>query len=236
MVEQLTEREVDDVATLKALADPVRIKIMNALYRQEPQELTVKEIAAALDEPPTKLYRHVKQLEQTGLIQVAGTRLVSGITESRYRLGQKSLRISPSVFTGGSAERPEALRALLATVDSVRDEYQALYQAGRLGMPAATPGQVTHPGLFSHLSLRVRPERALVLRDRLRAAVDEVLAEGNSSDPDAVEITLLGLFYAVKPGPGPTDGADADPADADPEDGLTAGPTDGLDAEPGTTG
>ncbi|GAA3010553.1 hypothetical protein GCM10020229_22760 [Kitasatospora albolonga] len=203
MVEQLTEREVTDVATLKALADPVRIAIMNALYRREPQELTVKEIAAALDEPQTKLYRHIKQLEQTGLIQVAGTRLVSGITESRYRLGQKSLKISPGVFAGDSAERPEALRAMLATLDLVREDYQRLYLAGRLGLPTTDPAQPASPGLFSHVGLRVRPERAVEMRDRLRAVIDELIAEGNSTDPDAVEVTLMSLYYAVKPDPAP---------------------------------
>ncbi|MFI5533690.1 ArsR/SmtB family transcription factor [Kitasatospora sp. NPDC051853] len=201
MVEQLTEREVTDVATLKALADPVRIAIMNALYRREPQELTVKEIAAALDEPPTKLYRHIKQLEQVGLIMVAGTRLVSGITESRYRLGQKTLHISNSVFASDSEERPQALNAMLAALDQARDEYRRLFLAGRLGLPSTDPARAASPSLFSNGGLRLSPARALELRDRLAAVIDEALADGNSTDPDAVEVSLMLLYYAVKPLP-----------------------------------
>jgi DNA-binding transcriptional ArsR family regulator len=38
--------------------------------------MSVKELAQHLGEPQTKLYRHVKQLEAAGLIEVAATRMV----------------------------------------------------------------------------------------------------------------------------------------------------------------
>jgi DNA-binding transcriptional ArsR family regulator len=80
----LTEIEplvISDVATLKAVAEPLRIQILMELGLGPK---TVKEIAADLDVPPTRLYYHFKILERNGLIQVAGRRMVSGIEERSY--------------------------------------------------------------------------------------------------------------------------------------------------------
>src|SRR5690348_7239748 len=72
-------RTVDDVEVLKALADPTRIAILAALMKagRDLPIMSVKELAAELGQPQTKLYRHVRQLEAAGLIKVAATRLVS---------------------------------------------------------------------------------------------------------------------------------------------------------------
>ncbi|WP_405017992.1 helix-turn-helix domain-containing protein [Kitasatospora sp. NBC_00070] len=199
MDEQLNEREVGDLATLKALADPVRLAIIGLLTQRDPKPLTVKEIATALDEPPTKLYRHVKQLEQTALIKVAGTRVVSGITESRYRLAQKSLRLSGAVFADGNIDRQEAIGPLLAALDLVRTEFRNHYLADRLNLPSTAPGKPASPAMFSHFTLRLRPERVVRLRNQLGGILDELAAEGDSTDPDAVDVTLLSLLYALKP-------------------------------------
>ena len=63
-----------------------------------PRVMSVKELAAELGEPQTKLYRHVKQLESTGLIRVAASRLVSGILEQRYQACQTDLRLGPGLM------------------------------------------------------------------------------------------------------------------------------------------
>ena len=86
-----TTRTVATVDMLKAMADPTRIAILTVLM-EHPSDLpvmSVKEIAARLGEPQTKLYRHIKQLEAAGLIKVAATRMVSGILEQRYQAAQQ---------------------------------------------------------------------------------------------------------------------------------------------------
>jgi len=89
MEEQPGIREIDSVEELRALADPVRLAILSALDMHVPggelPVMSVKELAQHLGEPQTKLYRHVKQLEAAGLVEVAATRMVSGILEQRYR-------------------------------------------------------------------------------------------------------------------------------------------------------
>ena len=67
---------------LKALADPLRLRL-GLLLLDEAH--TVKELATALNVPPTRLYYHVRILEEHGLIEVVERRMVSGIEERRYQ-------------------------------------------------------------------------------------------------------------------------------------------------------
>ena len=61
--EPAASRTIDDVETLRAMADPIRMQILNALMTPNHGELPVmsaKDLAAALGEPQTKLYRHIR--------------------------------------------------------------------------------------------------------------------------------------------------------------------------------
>ncbi|WP_354641218.1 ArsR/SmtB family transcription factor [Kitasatospora camelliae] len=194
----MKEREVSDVATLKALADPVRLAILNMMWKHEPEPMSVKEVAAAIEESPNKLYRHIRQLEQVELIRVAETRLVSGIVESRYRVAQHSLRLSREAFAGDTSDHPEALAALLATVDLIRSDFRGHYLANRLDLGPGD-GSAPAPGMFSHFSMRIRPERLVRLRNQIRGLLDELAEEGDSADEDAIDVTLFTMLYALKP-------------------------------------
>jgi DNA-binding transcriptional ArsR family regulator len=115
MEEQPGVREIDSVEGLRALADPVRLAILSALDMRVPDGalpvMSVKELAQHLGEPQTKLYRHVKQLEAAGLIEVAATRMVSGILEQRYRARQRDLRLSAALFQRHADESEAAIRS-----------------------------------------------------------------------------------------------------------------------------
>lgn len=108
-------RDIDSVEGLRALADPVRLALLAALNRRDPDGelpvMSVKELARELGEPQTKLYRHVKQLEAVELIEVAATRMVSGILEQRYRARQSDLRLSAALFREHADESAAAIRS-----------------------------------------------------------------------------------------------------------------------------
>ncbi|MFJ9946957.1 ArsR/SmtB family transcription factor [Kitasatospora sp. NPDC091207] len=201
--EWVRERRVDDAATLKALADPLRLSILGALMAATGGgPLTAKEIAAALGEPQTKLYRHIKQLEKAGLIRVAGTRLVSGIVESRYAAAQESVRLSPEIFSADSPARSEAYDAMFAAMDNVRGDFGAQLLAGRIDFSAPKDGSGGPPGLFAHSTLRVSPARLVRLRSQLAAVFDELNEDGVSDAEDAVDITVFTLLYGLRGGAG----------------------------------
>jgi len=63
-------RMISEIDSLRALADPTRLAILTTLMesRAELPVMSAKELAARLDQPQTKLYRHLRQLESAGLI------------------------------------------------------------------------------------------------------------------------------------------------------------------------
>jgi DNA-binding transcriptional ArsR family regulator len=83
---------ITDVATLKALADPLRVRILLALAEVA---MTVKELAQHLETGTTRLYYHVNMLERHGLVKVVERRMVSGIEERRYQAVAKSWTVPP---------------------------------------------------------------------------------------------------------------------------------------------
>ena len=73
--------QIGDPETLKLIADPLRLEILSLL--SEPK--TAKDLATVLGVPTTRLYYHLRILEERGLIRVVSRRLVSGIEEKTYR-------------------------------------------------------------------------------------------------------------------------------------------------------
>ncbi len=102
---------VKDAAALKALADPMRMQILLELA-EEPK--TVKQVSAALEMGPTRLYYHFKILERAGLIRVTGRRMVSGIEERTYAATAESWTSEPGVMS--PSEESEIIDALVEVV------------------------------------------------------------------------------------------------------------------------
>ena len=171
---------VGDVETLKALADPTRMAILSVLTRSaDLPVMSVKEVAAELGEPPTKLYRHVRQLEEAGLIRVAATRMVSGILEQRYQACLRDLRFSPGMLRDHLDEAEVALQMVL---DHFRD-----------GVLEATSRESERRPTLIMWEGAIAPAAADELKRRLQGLNDWV--EQLPEDPAGVAASLLiGLY------------------------------------------
>lgn len=183
-------RQVTGVETLKALADPTRLAILTALMRdaRPPRVMSVKELAAELGEPQTKLYRHVKQLEAAGLIRVAASRLVSGIIERRYQASQSSLTFGPEIVRD-PRQSDDATAMVTAMLDRYRDRFFARRTAIGDHLPDDRPQDVM---LLS--STTVSRETARQIRAKLQEAID-LLDQPVSADENPVPAeVLLGFF------------------------------------------
>jgi DNA-binding transcriptional ArsR family regulator len=193
-------RVVNDVATLRALSDPIRLAIMRALMQDlgaAPRVMSVKELAQELDEPQTRLYRHIKQLRAVDLIQVAETRLVSGILEHRYQAAQVSLRLSQDLF-GVSADSTDAVSVLAATFDTFRDTFLEHLSAGRVGFDGDQEQTDLAP-MVTALDIRLSASRAAEFRARLK----KLLEEYDNVEPkgtETVPVELLCVFSSPRQG------------------------------------
>jgi DNA-binding transcriptional ArsR family regulator len=186
MEEQPGVREIDTVEGLRALADPVRLAILSALDTRVPDGalpvMSVKELAQRLGEPQTKLYRHVKQLEAAGLIEVAATRMVSGILEQRYRARQRDLRLSAGLFRRHADETEAAVRSAFdAFLTGVFD------RARTQGWPSDGPDKPVMLVFDDRVSLEAA--------QRIRARVEEVTQEIAQAEAGDIPVSVAIGFY-----------------------------------------
>ena len=134
--------------------------------------MSVKELAAELGEPQTKLYRHVKQLESAGLIRVAASRLVSGILEQGYQACQTDLRLGPGLMRDEAAADDSA-----ALVTVLLDQYRERFFAARAAAPGEDqPGPSFRRPVMTLATARVSQAKAAAIRDRLQEIIDKLIS------------------------------------------------------------
>lgn len=200
-------RRIEDAATIKALADPLRLQIMRALGRDartKPRIMTVKQLAEELGEPTTKLYRHIKQLVLVGLIQIAELRLVGGIVEQHYRVAQAGWGVHPSENEppAGGPLPEEVFGMVGAAASEYFRRYESALREGRTHLHNVD--NLEHPPYVRSVGAiadyRVSRERAAELGERLHALVQEFTAEADAGDddPGAVSVNLMAMFYATE--------------------------------------
>lgn len=143
MVDHDQVRVLDDPEVLRLIADPLRLRLLE-LLRQAPR--TVTELAEAMGVARTRLYYHIRLLEEAGLVTVAETHLVAGITEKRYRV--TAYRISVDRTLLGEAKGGDPLDVLLSVIlDEVASEIRhavasGLIDLGNGGGEGIAPGRL----------------------------------------------------------------------------------------------
>ena len=197
-------RTIGDVETLKVLSDPLRLRIIETLVQRSDPPWSVKEIAAALGVPQTRLYHHVDQLVEHDLVRPVERRVVSGIIETRYRVVARSFQLDRRMFVGGSEESRAALHETLVSVfDTARHEIEVAIHLGSIDVSDGAPPErrlVLSRGVV-HLS----PVRAAELRERLLAMLEEFEVDSDPADGSAAYGTVLAV-YPLPPTPESVDG------------------------------
>jgi DNA-binding transcriptional ArsR family regulator len=199
-VEPQPVRTIEDVDMLKAMADPTRLAILAALMknRRDLPVMSVKELAAELGEPQTKLYRHVRQLESVGLIKVASTRMVSGILEQRYQACQQDLMFGRG-FVAEHADESEA--ALQTALDLYRGGLFTALREGRLPKGDVPAEESYRKPLLFLSDLKVSRAKAAEVKSKIEEIIDS-LKDESGDDPDGVPVNLLiGCYVPADPRP-----------------------------------
>ena len=184
---------ISDVEQLKAISDPLRLRLIEIASEDPSRPWTAKALAERLGTKQTKLYHHLNLLEERGFLRVAETRMVSGIVEKGYAATARSYRLEPGLL-GGSAAGDKALDDMLdAVFTKSRSEIIAAVRAGAitLGEREDTSRSLALWLGSARLS-RANAKRVIRLVERL-AAVDE------HEDPDGTEYGLLVGFYPRAP-------------------------------------
>jgi DNA-binding transcriptional ArsR family regulator len=181
------ELRIADPLTLKALADPLRVRILEEMGTRMRHGWTVKELAARLGIKLTSLYHHVNLLEARGLIRVAATAVVSGITLHYYQLAAQDFRVDPPALTGGADAADAVVDALIG---DLRTELRSA---------ATGSDQLPPPGTRVHAmrdTVRLDPEQAAALTSGFEALLRDAEAHAG---PSAVPHRVVAAVFALPP-------------------------------------
>ena len=165
----LAERTITDVETLKALSDPLRLRILE-LMTSAPTRRSRSSASPALETRQTKLYHHVNLLAERELIRPVTTRVVSGIIETSYRIAQLQ-REARSRPAGRATARP------CTTCSRPSSTARATTSSAASGPASSTSGEETDPlrrVILAKGLARLSPERAAEFQARLKALLDEL--------------------------------------------------------------
>src|SRR4051794_32023517 len=116
--------EIDDPRLVKALAHPLRVRILSVL---EQGSATPKQISVSLGVQLENLSYHVRALRDLGFIRLEERRMVRGAVEHRYSLAARP-RITAEVWS----ELPSAVREALDAA-SLSQIWEIVQQAAAQG-------------------------------------------------------------------------------------------------------
>lgn len=188
MAELQEEFKIADLESLKAITNPLRLQLLERLKRAQ----TVKELAATLDMPPTKLYYHVNLLEEKGFIQVVDTQIVSGIIEKRYQAVARQYHIDEKMLATSEDERQIA--ALLRSFFTMAQ--RELEQSIRAGLVDLKEKGKPHKGSLLRAKLHLSEDQARAFYGRFEDLLQEynTLSRENEADPQ-IQLYALTLAY-----------------------------------------
>jgi DNA-binding transcriptional ArsR family regulator len=191
---------IDNVDTLRVVADPLRLRLLTALRRGP---ATAKQLAKALETPLKGLYYHLGLLEEHQLIRVATTRVVSGIIEKQYEVTAYRISVDRSLFAPEAADPHTGLEVFLSVVlDHAHAEIQRSIAAGLIDpkAPSYREGGIDLGRLWMRLSNTQRDE----LEGRLKQLFQEYAErQGAPDDPTAHYFEFLVGSYPVIAPPEP---------------------------------
>jgi DNA-binding transcriptional ArsR family regulator len=186
---------IKDMETLRAIADPLRIQILELLVHEP---MTVKQVAEKLGLAPGKLYYHFNQLEKHGLIQVAESRQVANLIEKLYRATASTMDIDPALLTFTTEQGKESINTLVATMlDSTKDDLLRSLQARTFHLERGASPQPRR-AIINRVISRVSEDRAAEFSGRIESLLKEFDAadegiEGQDNDLQTYALTLA--FY-----------------------------------------
>ncbi|MDH3540712.1 MAG: winged helix-turn-helix domain-containing protein [Acidimicrobiia bacterium] len=166
-----TDRELllTEVSQLKAIADPVRTRLLNALGANP---ASAKQLSASLGLTHGNVGHHLKVLERAGLVAVVEERRVRALTERIFATTFDRLRIE----VGGGG------------LDKLRFLFE---QAGREAAPQEEQPFSDQGRLYT---VQMQQDRAAEFAARLIALGDEFATAG---DDDGPAFGFAGAVYKV---------------------------------------
>ncbi len=180
--------KINDLEQVKLLSDPFKLSILQAFAEGE---RTTGEVARALNQPVTKLYRHVDALYDAGLLRITREQKKRGTTERHFEAVGQRFEADHGLFSGESDGDTDSIRDLLRAgeneiIDAIR----------------SADDDEECPVTMVRMRVKGSPERLAELQQQLVDWVESVQQDDDDDAESMVEAGALIAFYPIDSGRG----------------------------------
>lgn len=188
--------DIDDPRLVKALAHPIRIKILGIL---EHRTATPKEVAAELGLPVENVSYHFRTLREYGFIRLERKRQVRGAVEHHYRSVAR-----PRITASAWDQLPDVVKRAMtdANLGQLNEVVERAAEQGKFGRPDSHIQRMPHV-----LDDKAFAEASQVMTDalariaKLEGEAQRRIRQGKTDPLPTVAIVML--FERPDPGPLP---------------------------------
>lgn len=182
---------IDKPEQLKALADPLRQRLLNAFCGNP---ATTKQVALQLGEKPTRLYHHVDLLHKAGLIELVETRPNRGTLEKYYVAAGRNFVVDHQMLRAMGGEGDATIEAQAMVVNLLE---AALAEARTRFDGDAAPAESGAP------SMVMAEARFHFTKSQAKAFVDKMCdwlkeCEGSAEVEDGQAYLLSAVLFPVQ--------------------------------------
>ena len=197
---QAEQLVISDLETLKVLADPLRMQVLQLLLKPK----TVKEVAARLEMPATRLYYHVNQLEKHGLIAIVTTNVVSGIIEKTYQAIARDFCVDDQLLALTEFTDKTVADILSVIFDAAKEDVRRSVNAGLIDLASPARGDEPPDRLLGRANFMLTSTQFQAYLGRLTALLQGIeecaAANEREKETSGAELRPYGLtvgFYPV---------------------------------------
>jgi predicted ArsR family transcriptional regulator len=177
--------KISNLEQVRLLSDPFKLSIMQEFAEGE---RTTGEVAKALKQPITKLYRHVDALHAAGLLEITQEKQKRGTVERHFQAVGRRFEADHALFADEADEDSGAIRAMFrASEDEVVNAIKS------------SSNDDDRQAIFVKVRIRGTAEHLADLQRQLTAWVEEVQDCADKEGEDQVEAGALIAFYPIDP-------------------------------------
>jgi predicted transcriptional regulator len=182
-------RLIDDIETLKVIADPYRIRIIETMGSDR---LTVKQLAKRLDESVHKLYYHIRLLEKHRIIVPVESNIVSGIVEKTYAVAARRFELKDGLLSASPEGGAQFIQMTRSILDTTFESIQRAYEAGHVSIDTEEKRTVINRGMVF-----LDDESAEEFAKRLEKLTDEFDGDHDERKPEEKPYGLTVVFHRL---------------------------------------
>ena len=186
---------INNLDALKVISDRRRLQLLEKLMERP---YTVKQLASELAvEDSTKLYYHVRLLEEHEFIRVVDTQLVSGILENTYRATARRYEVEKELLPNNPAEYNEAMQLVSAMFSETLEELKRLLEY--VSVHAEDTERAIPRGTASEIARRKFHLTHTQADEFIQKMREMVLSLPTDPGPDTLEFGLTFAFFPIRP-------------------------------------